>query len=41
MKKLFATPELEVVKFTTEDILTLSDLIGEEDSDEAIDMPKT
>ena len=41
MKKLFVTPELEVVKFITEDVLTLSDLIGEEDSDEAIEMPKT
>lgn len=41
MKKLFATPELELIKFAVEDIITFSSLFPEEDSDEAIDMPKT
>lgn len=39
--KEFMEPKLKVLEFEGEDILTLSNPIGEEDSDEAIEMPKT
>jgi hypothetical protein len=39
--KEFMEPKLKVLEFEVEDILTLSNPIGEEDSDEAIEMPKT
>lgn len=38
--KEFMEPKLEVLEFEVKDILTLSDSVGEEDFDGAIEMPK-
>lgn len=39
MKK-FEEPEVKLLRFETEDILTLSGLLGDEESDNANELPK-